>query len=86
MELPQNLTQPQVDPFVTTVEVNTDTSQLFADSPLPLARNLTTVCIELELELIQTQMTQKPMLWAEIRMRVRCANIASAECIKRGRA
>jgi len=29
---------------------------------------------ELELELIQTQMTQKPMLRAEVGMRVRCAN------------
>ena len=35
--------------------------------------------IELELELIQTQMTQKPMLRAEMGMRVRCANKASAE-------
>ena len=35
---------------------------------------------ELELELIQTQMTQKPMLRAEVGMRVRCANNASAEC------
>ena len=34
---------------------------------------------ELELELIQTQMTQKPMLRAEVGMRVRCANKASAE-------
>jgi len=33
----------------------------------------------LELELIQTQMTQKPMLRAEVGMRVRCANKASAE-------
>ena len=33
----------------------------------------------LELELIQTQMTQKPMLRAEVGMRVRCANNASAE-------
>ena len=40
---------------------------------------------ELELELIQTQMTQKPMLRAEVGMRVRCANKASAECIMRGR-
>jgi len=40
---------------------------------------------ELELELIQTQMTQKPMLRAEAGMRVRCANKASAECIMRGR-
>jgi len=38
---------------------------------------------ELELELIQTQMTQKPMLRAEVGMRVRCANEASAECIMR---
>ena len=35
--------------------------------------------IELELELIQTQMAQKPMLRAEVGMRVRCANKASAE-------
>ena len=34
---------------------------------------------KLELELIQTQMTQKPMLRAEVGMRVRCANKASAE-------
>ena len=34
---------------------------------------------ELELELIQTQMAQKPMLRAEVGMRVRCANKASAE-------
>jgi len=34
---------------------------------------------ELELELIQTQMTQKPMLREEVGMRVRCANKASAE-------
>jgi hypothetical protein len=34
---------------------------------------------ELELELIQTQMAQKPMLRAEVGMRVRCANNASAE-------
>jgi len=36
-------------------------------------------CHELELELIQTQMAQKPMLRAEVGMRVRCANKASAE-------
>jgi hypothetical protein len=35
--------------------------------------------IELELELIQTEMAQKPMLRAEVGMRVRCANKASAE-------
>ena len=34
---------------------------------------------ELELELIQTQMAQKPMLRAEVGMRVRCANNTSAE-------
>ena len=33
----------------------------------------------LELELIQTQMAQKPMLRAELGMHVRCANNASAE-------
>ena len=37
------------------------------------------VKLELELELIQTQMAQKPMLRAEVGMRVRCANKASAE-------
>ena len=31
--------------------------------------------MELELELIQTQMTQKPMLRAEMGMRVRCAQV-----------
>jgi hypothetical protein len=36
-------------------------------------------CTVLELELIQTQMAQKPMLRAEVGMRVRCANKASAE-------
>ena len=30
---------------------------------------------ELELELIQTQMTQKPMLRAEVCTRVRCAQV-----------
>jgi len=35
--------------------------------------------LELELELIQTQMTQKPVLRAEVGMRVRCANKTSAE-------
>ena len=34
---------------------------------------------ELELELIQTQMTQKPMLREEVGMRVRCAKQASIE-------
>ena len=42
--------------------------------------DITTAFIEeLELELIQTQMAQKPMLRAEVGMRVRCANKASAE-------
>ena len=36
---------------------------------------------ELELELIHTQMAQKPMLRAEVEMRVRCANKASAEVL-----
>ena len=39
----------------------------------------------LELELIQTQMTQKPMLRAEVGMRVRCAKQASIEELERGR-
>ena len=34
---------------------------------------------ELELELIQTQMTQKPMLRAGVELRARCANKAIAE-------
>ena len=33
----------------------------------------------IELELIQTQMTQKPMLREEVGMRVRCAKQASIE-------
>jgi len=45
------------------------------------AKALLRVLLPLELELIQTQMTQKPMLRAEVGMRVRCANKASAECI-----
>ena len=44
-----------------------------------LFRRLGILNIELELELIQTQMAQKPMLRAEVGMRVRCANKASAE-------
>ena len=43
------------------------------------ARHKCFVSHELELELIQTQMAQKPMLRAEVGMRVRCANKASAE-------
>ena len=35
--------------------------------------------LELKLELIQIQMTQKPMLRVEVGMRVRCANEANAE-------
>jgi hypothetical protein len=45
--------------------------------PLPVLFLSTTHV--LELELIQTQMAQKPMLRAEVGMRVRCANKASAE-------
>ena len=52
---------------------------------MPFALKSTIHVSELELELIQTQMTQKPMLRAEVGMRVRCANKASAECIMRGR-
>jgi hypothetical protein len=39
------------------------------------ARSSKKMDIELELELIQTQMTQKPMLRAEVGMRVRCAQV-----------
>ena len=46
--------------------------------PTPRARNDYKLELKLEL-LIQTQMTQKPMLRAEVGMRVRCANKASAE-------
>ena len=42
-------------------------------------RHRCTAAFELELELIQTQMAQKPMSRAEVGMRVRCANKASAE-------
>jgi len=38
---------------------------------------LETYLFELELELIQTQMTQKPMLRAEVGMRLCCTNKAS---------
>jgi len=53
------------------------TSTMLDDNDSMLVRIL--ACIELELELIQTQMAQKPMLRAEVGMRVRCANKASAE-------
>jgi len=43
------------------------------------SRGVLQLLLELELELIQTQMAQKPMLRAEVGMRVRCANKASAE-------
>jgi hypothetical protein len=46
---------------------------------LGMIRNNCQGSSELELELIQTQMAQKPMLRAEVGMRVRCANKASAE-------
>ena len=53
------------------------------DSPSTPARaflsSINSNALELELELIQTQMAQKPMLRAEVGMRVRCANKASAE-------
>ena len=41
--------------------------------------------LELELELIQTQMAQKPILWEEVGLCVRCAIKASAESIRRER-
>ena len=50
---------------------------LHSDSPLVF--HLSTFNNLYELELIQTQMAQKPMLRAEVGMRVRCANKASAE-------
>ena len=45
----------------------------------PFLSGFYVLLLELELELIQTQMTQKPMLRAEVGMRVRCANKTSAE-------
>jgi len=54
--------------------------QLFSSSLLcRIRRMLTLFTAVLELELIQTQMTQKPVLWAEVAMRVRCANKRSVE-------
>ena len=52
-------------------------SRNLANAPLPPESFRT--CFVCELELIQTQMAQKPMLRAEVGMRVRCANKASAE-------
>ena len=49
------------------------------DGPLGHKRPGSMLLFVLELELIQTQMTQKPMLRAEVGIRVRCANKASAE-------
>ena len=57
---------------------------IFLCSPIAYC-SLLTLQLGLEIELIQTQMTQKPMLRAEVGMRVRCANKARAECIMRGR-
>ena len=45
----------------------------------PQEENIFETIFLIELELIQTQMAQKPMLRAEVGMRVRCANKASAE-------
>jgi len=41
--------------------------------------------LAIELDLIQTQMTQRPMLRAEVGMRVRCANKASPWWLREGR-
>ena len=49
------------------IRIRTRTTELYSST------------VQLELELIQTQMAQKPMLRAEVGMRVRCANKASAE-------
>ena len=46
---------------------------------MSLGHRIITFFIHIELELIQTQMAQKPMLRAEVGMRVRCANKACAE-------
>jgi hypothetical protein len=50
-----------------------------AEKPINSTKRALMSLTELELELIQTQMAQKPMLRAEVGMRVRCANKASAE-------
>ena len=55
----------------------------FASTQLVQIQSL--MLVELELELIQTQMTQKPVQREEVGMRVRCANKASAEWFMRGR-
>jgi len=52
---------------------------LHSDLFSSIASHSLPIQFELELELIQTQMAQKPMLRAEVGMRVRCANKASAE-------
>ena len=52
---------------------------VFAQPTALQPRDPSFVSKKLELELIQTQMAQKPMLRAEVGMRVRCANKASAE-------
>ena len=62
--------------------VNEDATTTTTYTTIYLSRSVTHVenaHFELELELIQTQMAQKPMLRAEVGMRVRCANKASAE-------
>jgi len=51
----------------------------YGDTRYQILKYITPLYVTFELELIQTQMAQKPMLRAEVGMRVRCANKASAE-------
>jgi len=57
----------------------TDTKKRPEIDVSPQEENIFETIFLIELELIQTQMAQKPMLRAEVGMRVRCANKASAE-------
>ena len=60
-------------------EYKANTSRRIDFSADVITNTSSNIRLELELELIQTQMAQKPMLRAEVGMRVRCANKASAE-------
>jgi hypothetical protein len=61
------------------LDKNQKSKKRFQDSYNSNYYNSGVVLKSSELELIQTQMAQKPMLRAEVGMRVRCANKASAE-------
>jgi hypothetical protein len=67
--------------ITTTGDVTADQGALLAHLLSDKSKNgyLFNPAYKHELELIQTQMAQKPMLRAEVGMRVHCANKASAE-------